>query len=136
MDLVLISQPNVALVNGRYTSDCMDCHAVLNPQQPQYYVDGYNGAQVVNEPISVSSSDRSLSLKPDKSAFARGPQTPSRTESEHESLRQALEESKARAEEEQRQIVKIAQSKENRDALDDAIAEAMIVKDLVSLLAS
>ena len=114
----------------------MDCHAVLNPQQPQYYVDGYKEAQAVHELVTVSSSDASLSLKPDKSAFAGGPQTESRTESEQESLRQALEESKARAEEEQRQIVKIARSSENRDALDDAIAEAMIVKDLVSLLAS
>lgn len=112
----------------------MDCHAVLNPRQPQYYVDGYKEAQVVDEPITVSSSDRSLSLKPDRRAFARGPQTPSRTESEHESLRQALEDSKARAEEEQRQVLQVAQSKGSRDALDDAIAEAMVVKDLVSLL--
>lgn len=97
---------------------------MLNPKQPQYQVDGYKQAQITDEPVTLSSSDRSLLLKPDRSAFARGPQTPSRTESEHESLRQALKDAETRAHEEQRQRAKQAQSEGTHDALDDAIAEA------------
>ena len=61
--------------------------------------------EVAEEPVDVDSSERSLSLKPDKSAFAQEPQTPSRTEgSEQEFLHQALKNDEARALEEQRQI--------------------------------
>ena len=123
------------LVNETYPSDCIIYRALINPDQPQYHVDGYKAAQVSSEPATVSSSDKSLVLKPDKGVLGRGPQTPSRAESEQSSLRQHLKEAEARAfEEKQQQIAKQAESKRCHDALDDAIAQIMTLKDLVRLL--
>lgn len=122
-------------MNQTYLSDCIDFRFVANPHQPQYQVEGYKTVEVAEEPVNVDSSERSLSLKPDKSAFAQEPQTSSRTEeSEQEFLHQALKNDEARALEEQRQISRNTQTKGTRDALDDAIAEVTTLKDLVSLI--
>ena len=132
-ELELILQPNIILVNQTYLSDCINHRDLVNPRQPQYQVEGYNTVKVAEESVNVDSSERSLSLKPDKSAFAQEPQTPSRRDgSEQESLRQALKDAEARALEEQRQMSRNAQMKTTRDALDDAIAEVTALKDLVS----
>ena len=106
---------------------------MVNPRQAKYQVEGYETVEVAEEPVNVDSSERSLSLKPDRSTFAQGPETPSKTEgSEQESLLQLLKDDEARALEEQRQIPKNAEMKASRDALDDAIAEITALKDLVS----
>ena len=121
-------------MNQTYLFDCIDHRFLENPRQSRYQVEGYETVKAAEEPVNVDSSEKSLSLKPDKSAFAQEPQTPSRTDgSEQESLlRQALEDDQARALEEQRQISENAQTKATRDALDDAIAEVTALKDLVS----
>ena len=163
----------------------MRYRVLANPHQPQYFVKGHKEALAFDELATVSSSEKSLILKPDNSTFARGtyslapnyrfhyflrvashvlqvtakkrilnilrlnvyprvenltprlsigPQTPSRTDaSEQDSLHQHLREAEARALKEQRQIAQQAQSKNTHDALDDAIAEVALVKDLVSL---
>ena len=116
---------------------------LVNPDQSQYHVSGHKEAVKTDnghkeshnaeEPTNVSSSERSLVLKSDPRFPARGPQTPSRTDgSEQESLRQHLREAEARAQENQRQIDQQALNKRTKDALDDAIAEVITIKDLVS----
>ena len=113
----------------------MAYNSLVNPDQPQYRVEGHVPNQTVAEPAPVSSSDVSLQLKPEKNESARQPQTPSRTDgSEQESLRLFLREAEARALENERQIAERnkAQSKP-RDALDAVIDEFRTVKDLVSL---
>lgn len=107
---------------------------VLPPHQPQYYVDGYPPVTAAAGLTSVSSSDKSLQLKPDKDVRAQQPQMPSRTDgSEQESLRQHLREAEARALERQHQIANQAETRgPTRDALDEAIEQARAVKDLVS----
>ena len=119
-------------MNQTYLSECIEHRLVANPRQPQYQVEGYGTAEVAEEPVNVDSSEKSLSLKPDRSTFAQEPETPSKTESEQESLLQRLKDDEARALEEQRQVSKNAQTKATRDALDDAIAEITALKDLVS----
>ncbi|KAL8794500.1 MAG: hypothetical protein Q9195_002973 [Heterodermia aff. obscurata] len=124
--------PGIILVNQTYIFECIDCRFVANPRQPQYQVEGYKTVEIAEEPVNVDSSERSLSLKPDKSAFALEAETPSRTEGseQQESLRQALKDDEARALEEQCQISRNAEMKETRNALDDAIAEVTTLKDL------
>ena len=119
-------------MNETYPSDCIRHSLLVRPDQPQYRVEGRKEAMLANEPAIASSSDKSLILKSDKGAFARGPQTPSRTESEQEPFRQHLRDTKARDLEERREITRRAEAKVTRDALDDAIAETMTVKNLVS----
>ena len=136
-------QPNIIIVNENYIPECMAYRDLVNPDQPQYHVKGQKEALKIDngpkesrntdEPATVSSSNRSLVLKPDQRFPARGPQTPFRTDgSEQESLRQHLLEAEARAQENQRQIDQQALNKRTSDALDDAIAEVITVKNLVS----
>lgn len=112
----------------------MSYHDVVPPEQPQYRVEGHQLASKTVNLVPMSSSEASLQLKPDKSAHAQQPQTPSRTDgSEQESLRQHLREAEARAIEQQRQTKKQAELKGHvRDALDEAIEEAKTVRELVS----
>jgi hypothetical protein len=112
----------------------MSYRDVVPPEQPQYRIEGHQLASTNINLAPISSSEASLQLKPDRSAHAQQPQTPSRTEgSEQESLRQHLREAEARATEQQRQAAKQAELKGHvRDALDDAIEEAKTVRDLVS----
>lgn len=114
----------------------MSYHDVVPPEQAQYRVEGQPLASTAINLVPISSSEASLQLKPDKSAHAQQPQTPSRTDgSEQESLRQHLRETEARATEQQRQVAKQAELKGHvRDALDEAIEEAKTVRDLVSNL--
>ena len=119
-----------------YPADCMAFNSLVNPDQPQYRVEGHLLARETTEPAATSSSDVSLQLKPDRSEYARQPQTPSRTDgSEQESLRQSLREAEARALERERQIAERNKGKvKTRNALDAAIEELKTVKDLVSLV--
>ena len=111
----------------------MSFHDIVPPDQLQYRVDGHQRASVAVGLASVSSSDKSLQIKPDKYGYARQPQTPSRTDgSEQASLRQHLEEAKARAAKQEHQRVKQTELKGNtRDALDEAIEQEQAVGDLV-----
>ena len=136
----------MVIVNENYIPDCMVYKDLVSPDQRQYHVRGHKEAKEAlklghghkesyspEEPITVASSDRSLVLKSDPRFPARGPQTPSRTDgSEQESLRQHLREAEARAQEDQRRIDQQASNKRTSDALDDAIAEVITIKDLVS----
>lgn len=112
----------------------MSYHDVVPPEQPQYCIEGHQLASTNINLAPMSSSEASLKLKPDRSAHAQQPQTPSLTEgSEQESLCQHLREAEARATEQQRQAAKQAELKGHvRDALDEAIEEAKTVRDLVS----
>ncbi len=112
----------------------MSYHDVVPPEQPQYRIEGHPLASTTVDLVPMSSSEASLQLKPDRSAHAQQPQTPSRTDgSERESLRQHLREAEARATEQQHQAAKQAELKGHvRDALDQAIVEAKTVRDLVS----
>ena len=119
-----------------YPADCIAFNSLVNPDQPQYRVEGHLVAREKTEPAPASSSDLSLQLKPDKSGYSRQPQTPSRTDgSEQESLRVFLREAEARALEKERQIAERTKGKgKARDALDTAIEELRAIKDLVSLV--
>ena len=120
-------------MNQTWLPDCIKFRFLTDPRQAEYQVEGYETVEVAEEPANVDSSERSLSLKPDRSTFAQEPETPSKTEgSEQESLLQLLKDDEARALEEQRQISRNAETKASRDALDDAIAEITALKDLVS----
>ena len=133
----------MVIVNENYIPDCMIYKDLVNPDQRQYHVRGHKEAlktgnghkesHSTEDPTTVASSDRSLVLKSDPRFPARGPQTPSRTDgSEQESLRQHLREAEARAQKDQRRIDQQASNKRTSDALDDAIAEVITIKDLVS----
>ena len=105
---------------------------VLNPNQRQYQVEGHQQTLTTDRPnTSASSAASSLPLKPDKVV----PQTPSRTEGSgpNSMLREmeagALERDRAHGAAMTESIRLIGRP---RDALDEAVDEAMATKDLVS----
>ena len=115
---------------------------MVNPRQTQYVVDGYHEALVAVRIASTApSSNTSLPLKPAKGEYVRPPQTPSCTEdSDQGSATQELLEAwvmssttREPVEAHNRTVITDGSIGRPKDALDEAIEEARLVKDLVSL---
>lgn len=116
---------------------------MINPRQTHYQVDGYREALAAEHTASTApSSDGSLVLKPAKGEVVRALQTPSRTEgSDQGSATQELLEAQitttaTREPLEAPVAVAVIGRSVGRlkDVLDEAIEEARLVKDLVSLI--
>lgn len=129
-------------MNEVYPSECISFRYMINPRQSHYQVDGCQETLAAERVASTAlSSNTSLAIKPAKGELVRPVQTPSRTEgSDSGSGTRELFEAQ----------VTIMASREpleagfpaavisgsvsrTKDALDEAIEEARLVKDLVSL---
>lgn len=132
----LHSQSNITLVNEHYPAECIQYQTLVNPDQRLYRVQGFQAKSAPQrEPSIESSPTESLLLKPQKRAINQPSQTPTRTEpseqisvdrpSVAETTNCPIPEAPVRpAPELQKRLP---------DALDKAIEEALVVKDLVSL---
>ena len=115
---------------------------MVNPRQTQYVVDGYHEALVAERIASTApSSNTSLPLKPAKGEYVRPSQTPSRTEgSDQGTATQELLEAwvtssttREPVEAHNGSVITDGSTGRPKDALDEAIEEAGLVKYLVSL---
>lgn len=129
-------------MNEVYPSECISFRYMINPRQSHYQVDGYQetlaAERVASTPLS---SNMSLAIKPARGELVRAIQTPSRTEgSDQGSGTQELLEAQvtitASREPLEAEVPTAVISRfvsRTKDALDEAIEEARLVKDLVSL---
>ena len=115
---------------------------MINPRQTHYQIDGYHEALAAERIASVApSSNTPLAVKPVRSELVRAPQTPSRTEgSEQGSATQELLEAQvtiiANREPIKAHTSEAATGGSNsgpKDALDEAMEEARLVRDLVNM---
>ena len=115
---------------------------MINPRQTHYQVDGYREALAAERiPSTAPSSSSSLVLKPAKGELVRPLQTASRTEgSDQGSATQELLEAQVvitairePVEAGTASVITGGSISGPQDALDEAIEEARLVKDLVSL---
>lgn len=113
---------------------------MINPRQTHYQVDGYHEALAAERIASTApSSSTSLAIKPAKVGLVQVPQTPSRTEGSDQGSATHLEvlvtitASKEPIEAEIAAAVTGGPINKLKDDLDEAIEEARLVKDLVSL---
>lgn len=116
-------QPNIALVDESYLSECIRFRSVLSPGQTRFRVSGVPKSPVVEEqPVKEAeqSSSGSLPLKPPK---GKGQSTPTPPEQ--------LSGGQLQHEDEEPIPVEEVPGR-GRDVLDDIIDEAKVVEDLVS----
>lgn len=114
---------------------------LIGAHQSHYQVEGYQEALAVKDsiPSAAHSLRGSLPLKPDKGAFVKPPETPSRTE-DSVSDRPAPEECSRISEESSNHAIGAAVTRPSRqgseDALDQVIEEAKALAYLVSYSSS
>lgn len=115
---------------------------MINPRQTHYQVDGYQEALAAKPVASTApSSNTSLAIKPAKGELVRAVQTPSRTEgSDQGSATQELLEAQITItvpgepiEAEIAAVDTCGSVSRTKDALDEAIEEARLLKDLVNM---
>ncbi|KAL8929939.1 MAG: hypothetical protein Q9208_001083 [Pyrenodesmia sp. 3 TL-2023] len=124
---------SMTLVNELYPAECIQYHALVNPDQRLYHVQGFQEKPAAQrEPTFETSSTKPLSLKPEKGTAKQPSQTPTRTQpSEQNSL-----DAPTTAETNTRAIpetpVHLQRKRQNQppDELDKAIEETLAVKDL------
>ena len=131
--------PDVVLVNEDYPADCIRFRFVVNPNQGQYLVRGYEEPK---EPLPsntpLGSSDISLQLKPDKNEIAQVPQTSSQSNGSTriEPLSSASKSDRDPAATHVSDSIPSSSEQQPRDALSEAIEETQAIKGLVSILIS
>ncbi len=137
---LLTFQANVTIVNELYPAECIMFRFLIDASQSHYQVEGYKEALAAEHSVSskAPSSVGSLPLKPDKGAFVKPPQTPSRTEesiTEPPASKELVLSGVSSTDHEE--VAAATISREGpKDALDEAIEEAKAVKHLVSCLRS
>ncbi|KAL8667425.1 MAG: hypothetical protein Q9202_000641 [Teloschistes flavicans] len=125
--------PNIVVVNEVYPIDCAQYRRLLNPDQPLYHVPGQQQKLAPKEsPVLESVSEQSLPLKPGKRAHVQPSQTPPRTESSEQGSAAQASVADTTTRPESRPPIQPALKPGNQlaDALDQAIAETLAVKDL------
>lgn len=134
----LTLKANVTIVNEGYPAECIMFRFLIDATQSHYQVKGYKEALAAESSVSFAtpSSVGSLLLKPDKGAFVKPPQTPSRTESiEEQPAPEELAIPSMNSFNVQEEAANTQPPRDGpRDALDEAIEEAKAIEYLVSCL--
>ncbi|KAL8938253.1 MAG: hypothetical protein Q9216_003993 [Gyalolechia sp. 2 TL-2023] len=126
-------QSSIVVVNELYPAECIQFQMLVNPDQRLYQVRGRPEKSAPERDRSVeSSSTKSLPLKPEKSVSIWPNETPTRTESvEKSSIDQPFDGVKIARSSPDSPIEPPSKSTDQPpDALDKAIEETLVVKDL------
>lgn len=126
--------PDIVLVNEDYPADCIRFRFVINPQQPQYTLAGFEDATRLAPTAPTTPSETSLQLKSDGNRMVDLPDTPSRTDGS--AILLVSSGPKSKNDQEVTHVVNSmpsSMSEYANDALSEAIEEAQTIQGLVGL---